>query len=112
MKRNTNNYIDNTYRTLETEYPEDELVIEGREEILLILTALRRGTADMKTLARRIWKSHTGFGKCKCCGGLTKWFYGGYYVLHRGYKSVCQQCEARFCKEYQLARQQSESEED
>lgn len=108
MKRNSVNYIDNTYRTLETEYPRHELVIEGREEILLILTSLRRGSTEARDLAKLMWKTHSGFSRCPSCGRLSKHFNKGYYSFHRGYDSwVCSKCYDTFTREYRKNKEAS-----
>lgn len=105
MKRNSVNYIDNTYRTLETEYLVDEIVIEGREEILLVLRALRHGDANMKKLANQLWAAHTGFSRCPCCKKISKFFTKGYHSFHRGYDCwICRKCYSRFEDEYYKAK--------
>ena len=76
----------------------DKVVLEGRDELLQVLIALRK--AGNHALAKELWETHTGWKKCPHCRSISKAFVQGYFSFHRGYEaSVCKKCYDSFSDE-------------
>ncbi len=91
MREYYERYLDSEVGGYVAEIANDKIVLEGRDELLQVLTALRK--AGNHTLAKKLWEIHTGFGKCPRCQSLSKHFLKGYYSFRMGYEvPVCEKC--------------------